>query len=141
MPRNTDLSHGNWDIDLDFGKVGEQTLVDLLESDGSIEVKTERDEGNPKQWKTTGNIAIETSCNGKPSCISITKANHWIHALTDNGEFMGAFIFNVDKLRKKLKTMEKNGTLRVVQGGDNNASRLVLLPIKEAFSECLNERE
>ena len=128
MPLNTDLSHGNWDIDLDFGKVGEQALVDLLESDGSIEVKTERD-----IWKTTGNIAIEIRYYGNPSGISTTEAKTWIHLLSYENNIEGGFIFKVSELKEKIRRLFKRNEAKTVMGGDNNASELVLLPIREMF--------
>tara|TARA_R100001082_G_scaffold86648_1_gene53223 strand:- start:2917 stop:3309 length:393 start_codon:yes stop_codon:yes gene_type:complete len=128
MPLNTDLSHGNWDIDLDFGKVGEQALVDLLESDGSIEVKTERD-----IWKTTGNIAIEIRYYGNPSGISTTEAKTWIHLLSYEGNIEGGFILKVSELKEKIRRLFKRNEAKTVMGGDNNASELVLLPIREMF--------
>ena len=63
MPLNNDYINKNFDVktpnkikfekDLDFGKMGE-FWVDNLLSNGTIEVKTERD-----IWFSTGNIAIE----------------------------------------------------------------------------------
>ena len=42
-----------FDIDLKYGKVREQMIVDMLQ-DKKIEVKSERD-----IWQTSGNIAVE----------------------------------------------------------------------------------
>ena len=60
---NTDYINNNYDIktegrvkfekDLDYGKIGEFWVDDAL-SNGTVEVKTERD-----IWVKTGNIAIE----------------------------------------------------------------------------------
>ena len=62
MPITEDYTKDKFDIDLDFGKVGERAVEEMLEGDGTIEVKTERE-----IWKTTGNIAIEIRCRGKLS--------------------------------------------------------------------------
>ena len=43
-----------FDIDLEFGQMGEEFVRDLQNGNNKIEVKTERD-----IWKTTGNIAVE----------------------------------------------------------------------------------
>ena len=48
-----------FDIDLEFGKIGEDVTEALFQHNTKIEVKTERD-----IWKTTGNIAIEIRCKG-----------------------------------------------------------------------------
>ena len=47
-----------FDIDLEYGKVREQQVADMLQ-DKKIEVKSERD-----VWQKTGNIAIEYECYG-----------------------------------------------------------------------------
>ena len=55
-----------FDIDLEYGKVREQMVADMLQ-DKKIEVKSERG-----MWMRTGNIAIEYECYGKPSGIAAT---------------------------------------------------------------------
>ena len=125
MPISNDHIKNNFDIDLDFGKVGEKKVEQMFEGNGRIEVKTERD-----IWKRTGNIAVEIRCRGKLSGISTTDAKMWIHMLKDGG---GGFIFPVDELREKIKQRQKEGKLKLVMGGDDNAAQLALLPIKELF--------
>lgn len=115
---------GNFDIDLDFGKVYEDKIRELFEGDGSIEVKTERD-----IWADTGNVAIEIKSRGKPSGISTTEAKWWIHNFTIEGDMKFSMIFKVDKLRKAIKHMYANELASIVKGGDNNTSELVLAPI------------
>ena len=114
--------------DMLFGKLGEEFTEELFEGNTKIEIKTERD-----IWKTTGNIAIEIRCNGKPSGISTTESSVWMHYLSLNGVIMGGFLFKVDQLRAKIKKLHKSGGLKIVMGGDNNASQMALLPIKELF--------
>tara|TARA_Y100000592_G_C5312558_1_gene240873 strand:+ start:135 stop:515 length:381 start_codon:yes stop_codon:yes gene_type:complete len=115
---------GNFDIDLDFGKVYEEKIREIFEGDGSIEVKTERD-----IWADTGNVAIEIKSRGKPSGISTTEAKWWIHNFTIEGDMKFSMIFKVDKLRKAIKHMYANELASIVKGGDNNTSELVLAPI------------
>ena len=82
VPLSEDYINNKFDLDLDFGKVGEKYIEQVFEGDGRIEVKTERD-----IWATTGNIAIEVRCRGKLSGISTTDARTWIQLLSiDNGE-------------------------------------------------------
>ena len=126
VPVTEDYMKDKFDIDLDFGKVGEREVENLLEGNGKIEVKTERD-----IWKKTGNIAIEIRCRGKLSGISTTEAKTWIHMLKDGG---GVFIFPVEDLREKIRTRKKEGRLKIVMGGDDNAAQLALLPISELFT-------
>ena len=118
--------NGNFDIDLDFGQVYEEKIRKIFQGKGGIEVKTERD-----MWKRTGNIAIEVSYRGSPSGLSSTNADWWVHILSDNGEIDTAFMFEVNKLRKKIRRLVSRKEARIVMGGDNNESKIVLVPISK----------
>ena len=84
-------------------------------------------------WKNTGNIAIEIRCKGKPSGISTTTSSVWMHLLAYKGVIEGGFLFKVEQLKEKIKKLHKSGDIKMVMGGDNNVSQMVLLPIKELF--------
>ena len=117
-----------FDLDLEFGKLGEEFVRDMQLGNKKIEVKTERD-----IWKTTGNIAIEIRYKGGPSGLSTTESNVWIHLLSYKGVIEGGFMFKVDLLREKIKKLHKSGNLKMVMGGDDNMSQMALLPISELF--------
>ena len=117
-----------FDLDLRFGKLGEDFVSDIQNGNNKIEVKTERD-----IWKTTGNIAIEMRYKGSPSGISTTESSLWVHLLSYKGVIEGGFMFNVDLLKEKIKKLHKSGDLKMVMGGDDNMSQMALLPIKELF--------
>ena len=117
-----------FDLDLRFGKLGEDFVSDIQNGNNKIEVKTERD-----IWKTTGNIAIEMRYKGSPSGISTTESSLWVHLLSYKGVIEGGFMFNVDLLKEKIKILHKSGDLKMVMGGDDNMSQMALLPIKELF--------
>ena len=117
-----------FDIDLKFGKMGEKFVSEVLEGNSKVEVKTERD-----IWVKTGNIAIEMRCKGKPSGISTTESEVWIHLLSEKGVIKGGFLFKVGELKGKIKNLHKSGDLKIVMGGDDNLSQMALLPIKELF--------
>ena len=127
MPMTEGYCKG-FDIDLEFGKMGEEFVSKVLEGNTKIEVKTERD-----IWVTTGNVAIEIRCNGQPSGLSTTEANVWIHLLAHKGDIKGGYLFKVDELRDMIKKRHKEGNLKLVMGGDNNASQMALIPRKELF--------
>ena len=115
----------NWDIDLKFGEAGENWIL-LLGSDKSkIEVKTERDD-----WVRTGNIAIEFQFKGNPSGIAKTTADWWIHLLAFDGEVKAAFVLPVPALRQFVFVNAINKQFRIVTGGDNKDSDLILVPIE-----------
>jgi hypothetical protein len=121
-----------FDIDLKFGQAGEQ-WIKTLGQEGSIEIKTERG-----LWHETNNAAFEYSYKGEPSGIAITASTHWIHLFEKDGKILGGFIFNTnhlkDFLRKAWGARYSNG-IRMVSGGDNKDSQIMLVPIA-LLHEC-----
>ena len=117
-----------FDIDLEFGRLGEDFVKAFQSKNTKIEVKTERD-----KWKTTGNIAIEMKCRGKDSGISVTEAETWIHLLSYKNVIEGGLIFKTKNLKDEIKKRHADGTLKTTMGGDDKMSWMALLPIKELF--------
>jgi len=113
---------------LAFGQYHEDTLASVLgiEAD-KVEVKTERG-----MWVDTGNIAIEFESYGKPSGIRATESKQWVHNLTVNGEIFCRLMFPVDVLTTVIDNLDSH---RVVNGGDNMASRMYLLNLEKLFSK------
>ena len=130
MPISEDYINNKFDLDLDFGKVGEIYVEKVFEGDGRIEVKTERD-----IWATTGNIAIEVRCRGKLSGISTTDARTWIQLLSIKNTIKGGFIMPVKQLKARIKELHESGDARLVMGGDDDASQMVLIPINKVFKD------
>ena len=128
MPLSEDYINNKFDVDLDFGKVGEKYVEQVFEGDGRIEVKTERD-----IWATTGNIAIEVRCRGKLSGISTKDARTWIQLLSIKNTIKGGFVMPVKQLKARIKELHESGQARLVMGGDDDASQMVLIPIKKLF--------
>ncbi len=120
----------NFDVDLNFGEIFEEKVNNMLKCKGNIEVKTERD-----KWAETGNICIEIRYKGEPSGLSTTEADTWIHFLSINNSIVGGFIFPVKELQLIVKKLLYEGVARKVNGGDSDASQLVLLPIGRIFEK------
>ena len=79
-------------------------------------------------YKKSKNLAIELSDNkGKPSGISITKADYVVYACSD-----GVFEFKTDELKKFLKA---NKFFKVVKGGDNRAFTMCLVKGSVLFKQ------
>ena len=78
--RTTVTFNDNFAYDLEFGRIREQRLSEIL-LNKKIEVKTERG-----KWVDTGNLAIEIECRGKPSGLAATEAEYWMHILEVNGK-------------------------------------------------------
>ena len=115
---------------LEFGQLGEDFVKSMQSKNTKIEVKTERD-----IWKTTGNIAIEIRCRGKKSGISVTEAETWVHLLSYENNIEGGFIFSTKYLKDKIVEMHKNKEIKLVMGGDDNMSQMVLIPIEKLFTK------
>mgnify|MGYP003625035032 FL=1 len=114
-----------FDIDLEYGKVREQQVADMLQ-DKKIEVKSERD-----VWQKTGNIAIEYECYGKPSGINATESDYWFHNLCIGSETFATIVFDTTSLKRIIDNLDNK---RVVSGGDHNASKMYLLNLQKLFS-------
>ena len=109
-----------FDVDLEFGKQWEEHIDEVFSGATKCEVKTERD-----KWASTGNICIEIESYGKPSGLTSTEAEVWVHNLVKDGELCASLMFNTNKLRKVMEKMKPY----TVMGGDNNASKLYLVDI------------
>ena len=127
MPK-VNYKKNNFDIDLDFGEKGEDWVVNLFEGNSKVEVKTERG-----LWQDTGNIAIEIRYKNKPSGLSTTDAKTWIHLLESYGKIVGGFILPVPYFKNRIKNLFKSGKVKVVKGGDNNDSTIILVPINKIY--------
>ena len=114
-----------FDIDLEFGESYEYALGQILNM-GKVEVKTERD-----KWVETGNIAIELMNQSNASGLSVTEADWWAQILSFKGDIKSVILLPVDELKKKVKHSVQHGQGKIVMGGDNNASEIALIPIKE----------
>ena len=114
-----------FDIDLEYGKVREQLVADMLQ-DKKIEVKSERD-----VWQKTGNIAIEYECYGKQSGINATESDYWFHNLCIGDDVFATVVFKTKNLKRIINNLDYK---RSVAGGDHNASKMYLLNLKKLFS-------
>jgi hypothetical protein len=112
-----------FDLDLAYGEVREDKIADMLQNK-KIEVKSEKD-----MWQKTGNICIEYQSWGKPSGIEATESDYWFHNLCIGEEEYCTLVFETSVLRKIIKANK----FRSVSGGDNNASRMYLIPLKKLF--------
>ena len=115
-----------FDIDLKFGKMGEEFTQNVFEGNSKVEVKTERD-----IWSNTGNICIEIESRGKPSGLATTEAELWVQNLVKDGELVCSLVFKTDKLKEIVEKMPT----RIVMGGDNFSSKLHLVSLKDLMEE------
>jgi len=71
----------------------------------------------------TGNLAVEIRYKGKPSGVSHTEAD-WFVYWYRNISYQNVWMIKVDE----LKSLIKKNKFKIVKGGDNNNSQLVLIP-------------
>jgi|TARA_R110000782_G_scaffold80789_2_gene159703 hypothetical protein len=115
-----------FDIDLAYGEVREQAIADMLQNK-KVEVKSERG-----MWIKTGNIAIEYESYGKPSGIEATESDYWFHNLCVGDDIYATLVFETEQLKKIIEVIPSK---KSVSGGDHNASRMWLLPLRNLFVE------
>lgn len=115
-----------FDVDLEFGQQWEKHIDEMFSGAKTCEIKTERD-----KWASTGNICIEIESYGKPSGLTSTEAELWVHNLVKDGELCCSLVFNTDKLREVMAQMEPY----TVMGGDHKASKLYLVNIQKLLKQ------
>lgn len=111
-----------FDLQLVQGQAAEHRLGLLLSGDITAEVKSEA-----YLWEKTGNIAIEYEYRGKPSGISTTEADVWVHELRRDGEPVMTLVIPVPRLKELCRKAYR--ARRIKSGGDGDQSKMVLLRI------------
>lgn len=76
-------------------------------------------------------MVFEIECNGKKSGLSTTTAVTWAVIFSFEGNVEFTLMFNVDKLKKRLLKLHHQKKARIVMGGDNDMSKMFLVPIQE----------
>lgn len=116
MKYNRDFSH-----DLELGQKGENLLAKILLLKGDkIEVKTDL------QATKTGNVFIEYKSRDRLSGLSTSKADYWAFLISNEQ----IIIIETNKLKELCKTKG----LRRVDGGDNNTSKGILIPLNKLIN-------
>ena len=116
-----------FDIQLKAGLIEERKLAWLLGHGDvvKIEVKSES-----WIWERTGRIAIELASRGKPSGLSTTDADLWVHNLMRDGETLAYIMFPVDRLRDLVALARLEGRIRE-NSGDDGQQTLALIPLSD----------
>ena len=124
IERPSKEDRSKWDIkftdDLKFGEKGENDLYNIVRN-STMEVKSDR------KWKSTGNIAIEFECNGKPSGIAKTEADYYGINLCYGDAYWGHLIFPTDRMRILASKCEQR------YGGDGGRAKMYLVKLSKLF--------
>ena len=118
------MEETKYDIDVEYGLIQERKIRDIFEKGSKIEVKAER-----SRWYNSGMIAIEVECKGRPSGLSATRADYWMHMLMRGDKMQMTLLFSVPQLKEIVKRALRMPGTNIVYGGDNKASKLILIPI------------
>ena len=114
-----------FDIDLRRGNAIEASVVSLLLAEGPlIEIKSEF-----SHWRRTGNVAVEFESRGKPSGLAVTQAQWWVYAFIDDSEICALIWLPIQKIKDIARYYYTAHGYKL--GGDNNTSKLILVPISE----------
>lgn len=116
--KNVGKTNSNFDLDLEYGRDGENTVLAALNGAKKVEVKTD------KMAHYTQQIAVEYMYKGRPSGISTTEADYWAFLIPQTGAII---MLPTSKLKEMCKKCYKLGY--VVKGGDFNASKMIFIPI------------
>jgi hypothetical protein len=111
--------NNNFKYDLKVGQIKEAELAELL-THKTIEVKYDL------KALITGNVFVEYFSRGKSSGISTSESDFYCFCFGDTYHLIGT-----EDLKKRCRGYLK--TNRDINGGDNNTSKGILLPINELF--------
>ena len=137
----------NFNLDLAFGNMYEQKLVDLLPKDSYIikegyfpyyDVEITKDNITKKYevkadryTYKTGNIAIEFECNNKLSGISITQADYYAYYIVKPYNIFELYIIPTQTIKDLINERKFK---RSIYGGDNKKSKMYIFDL-EKFAE------
>jgi hypothetical protein len=104
-----------FDLQLSQALINERRLAEIFAGARieRIEIKSET-----WQWEQTGNICIEYRCDGRPSGISVTEADFWVHELRRDDGTLVYLMFPIERLKELARTAIKAGRCRSGAGDD-----------------------
>lgn len=136
VPQNKNFDFAQ---DLQFGKAGEQRVIDVLNElvNNSMEVKTDR--------YRNGNMVIETDQNPgnrgwKKSGINVTKAKWWVYVYALEGSIV---IIEIERLKRFLrlnKHLFNERTKRMLAENSDNPAKGFILKPNQVMDMLINKK-
>lgn len=119
MKHNSDFRY-----DLETVVLAEEEYSKILKDlyDGKHEVKAEQD-----KWKETGNMFVEFKSRNKDSGITTTKSDHWVVSFYKKEKLCFTLSVPIENMKKIARKYYQAG--KIAEGGDENTSRGILVPI------------
>lgn len=142
MKQLTETSNEHFEKDLERGRKKEKESGEYFQNQLGGELQLAPDKYFP-DWdfqlriafeikydymaEKTGNIAFEYASNGQPSGVKLSRAHYW--GVFYSGDY---YIFPLETLKRHLK--ENQSKYKKMQGGDNQASSMLLVPVDTVLS-------
>lgn len=119
-----------FDLQLSQALIDERRLGEIFTAAKieKVELKSES-----YQWERTGNICVEFQCDGRPSGISTTEADFWVHELKRDGKTLLYLMFPVERLKVICREAYRRGDWRA-GGGDGGRFDVVLLKLRDLLA-------
>lgn len=124
-----------YDIQLTRGLLAERKLglifrygIFATNHDVLLELKTES-----YQWEKTGNIAVEYMMDGRPSGISTTIADVWVHEVRRGEETLVWHMFPIARLKTLARAAIEEGR-RDLRAGDRRRFAVALISLRDIHS-------
>jgi hypothetical protein len=112
-----------FDFQLSEAIINERGLAEIFSAKRieKIELKSES-----VQWEETRNICIEYARDGKPTGISVTEADYWVHELKRDGQTLVYLMFPIERLKELCRDAKARGWFRH-GAGDGGRQSVILL--------------
>jgi hypothetical protein len=112
-----------FDFQLSEALINERRLAEIFAYGWieKIELKSES-----VLWEQTRNICIEYARDGKPTGISVTEADYWVHELKRDGETLVYLMFPIERLKELCRDAKERGFFRH-EAGDGGRQSVILL--------------
>jgi hypothetical protein len=112
-----------FDFQLSEALINERRLAEIFAYGWieKIELKSES-----VLWEQTRNICIEYARDGKPTGISVTEADYWVHELKRDGKTLVYLMFPIERLKELCRDAKERGFFRH-EAGDGGRQSVILL--------------
>lgn len=129
-------SDHKFDLQLEQALIDERRLGEIFETKRIEKVELK---GETVQWEETGNIAIEFRQNGRPSGISTTEADYWVHELKrpatepDQTFTLVYLMFPMERIKELARTAIREGRV-CHRSGDGKRSAVALVRLRDILA-------
>jgi hypothetical protein len=115
-----------FDLQLSAAREREKVLGEIFTNArlARVELKSES-----YQWEQTGNICVEYRCDGRPSGISTTEADIWVHELRREDQTLMWMMFPIERIKDVTRQAIQQGRVRK-RAGDGGRFTVAIVPLR-----------